>query len=154
MQISSLQKPAIVLVPGTFHTPTHFQPLSERFQRLSYPTHTVALPSIGEEAATATLQDDINAIRSPLERFVDDGKEVVLVLHSYSGIPGCQTVKGLEKTKRAEEGNEGGVIQVLFMAAFLPQEGQNVTDALGGASLPWSKADVRPQSPVRVTHLP
>lgn len=139
----SSSKPTLVFVPGAFHTPNHFTPLAELLQASSYPSVTVSLPSIGAQAATGTLTDDIKAIRAVLEKLVEEeGKDVVLAAHSYGGVPACQTVSGLEKSKRANGGKKGGVVHVLFIAALLVEEGTALVDALGGGLPPWAEAEV------------
>lgn len=136
-------KPTIVFVPGAFHTPNHFTPLTELLQKSSFPSVTVSLPSIGAQAATATLTDDIQAIRSVLEKLIEEeGKDIVVAAHSYGGVPACQTVSGLEKSKRSNGGKKGGIVHVLFIAALLVEEGKALVDALGGGLPPWAEAEV------------
>ncbi len=85
----------------------------------------------------------MQAIRSVLEKLIEEeGKDVVLAAHSYGGVPACQTVKDLEKSKRANGEKRGGVIHVLFIAALLVEEGQALVDALGGGLPPWAEAEV------------
>ena len=137
-------KPTIVFVPGAFHTSAHFEPISALLNQASFPTTTVEIPTTAR-AKTASYRDDVYAIRSLLERLVEeDGKEVLLALHSYGGVPGCQTVSGLERSKRKAEGKPGGVIHVLFIAALLVEQGQGMAAALeGGKAPPWAVFKVR-----------
>ncbi|KAK3168974.1 hypothetical protein OEA41_005422 [Lepraria neglecta] len=132
-------RPTIVFVPGAFHTSVHFEPISAVLNQASFPTTTVELPTTAQ-ATTASYRDDVYAIRSVLERLVEeDGKEVLLALHSYGGVPGCQTVSGLERSKRKAEGRPGGVIHVLFIAALLVEQGQGMAAALEGGKAPsWA----------------
>ncbi|CAD6580718.1 MAG: hypothetical protein ASARMPREDX12_000248 [Alectoria sarmentosa] len=147
-------KPTIVFVPGAFHTPKHFIPITELLQKSSYPSVTVSLPSIGAQAATATLTDDIQAIRSVLEKLIEEeGKDVVVAAHSYGGVPACQTVTGLEKSERANGGKKGGVIHVLFIAALLVEEGKALADALGGGLPPWAEAEGTVLRPVNISAI-
>lgn len=75
-----------------------------------------------------------------LEKLVEgDGKEVTLALHSYGGVPGCQTVSGLERSKRKLEGKPGGIVHVLFIAALLVEQGHGMAAALEGGKAPsWA----------------
>ena len=139
---SEIPKPEIVFVPGAFHTEAHFQPISKALQQLSYPTRTLALPSIGPKAGIATLDDDIKAIRSTLLRLVEDDKEILLIPHAYGAVPACQAVAGLERSQRIEEEKKGGVVQIIFMAGVVPEEGQSLAESLGGGLPPYAKADV------------
>ena len=60
----------------------------------------------------------------------------MLAAHSYGGVPGCQTVSGLERSKRKAEGKPGGVVHVLFIAALLVEQNQKLVEALEGGKLP------------------
>ena len=145
----SSSKPTLVFVPGAFHTPSHFAPLIELLQKSSYPSLAVSLPSIGAQAATGTLADDTQAIRSVLESLIEEeGKDVIIAAHSYGGVPACQSVSGLEKSKRADKREKGGIIHVLFIAALLVEEGKALVDALGGSLPPWAEAEVSPELPL------
>lgn len=132
-------KPTIVFVPGAFHTAAHFEPICALLNQADYPTTTVELPTTSR-AQTASYRDDVYAIRSVLEKLVEEeGKEVTLALHSYGGVPGCQTVNGLERSKREAEKKPGGVIHVLFVAALLVEQGRKMAEALEGGRAPsWA----------------
>ena len=68
----------------------------------------------------------------------------MLAAHSYGGVPGCQTVSGLERSKRKAEGKTGGVVHILFIAALLVEQNQKMADALeGGKAPPWAAFKVR-----------
>lgn len=98
-------KLTMVFVPGAFHTPAHFQSISELLYQSGCISGAISLPSLGNYAATFAPGDDIRGIRSRLETLVEqDGKDIVLVMHSYGGVPVCQTVTGLEKSARVGSG--------------------------------------------------
>ena len=110
----------------------------------SYQTITVALPSIGAQASSASYRDDVHAIRSTLQELVEDkGKDVLLAVHSYGAVPGCQTVGGLEKNAHVKEGKKGAVVHVLFMVALLVEQGKRLRDVLEGGLPAWAAFDVR-----------
>ena len=137
-------KPTIVFVPGAFHTSAHFEPISALLNQASFPTTTVEIPTTAR-AKTASYRDDVYAIRFVLDKLVEeDGREVMLALHSYAGVPGCQTVSGLERSKRKAEGKSGGVVHVLFIAALLVEQGRGMADALEGGKAPsWAVFKVK-----------
>lgn len=136
---TTTSKPTIILIPGAFHTAAHFAPLTTLLHNLSYPTITVELPTTSR-ATTASYRDDVYAIRSVLETEIVDGrKEVMLAAHSYGAVPACQTVNGLERSKRRKEGKDGGVVHVLFIAALLVEQGRGMKEALEGGRAPdWA----------------
>ncbi len=137
-------RPTIVFVPGAFHIEAHFQPISSLLNRASFPTVTVSLPTTSQ-ATACSYRDDVYAIRSVLETLVEEeGKEVLLAVHSYGGVPGCQTVCGLERSKRKAEGKSGGIVHVLFITALLVEQGRRMAEALEGGKAPnWAVFKVR-----------
>ncbi|KAF7301081.1 AB hydrolase-1 domain-containing protein [Mycena indigotica] len=128
-------QPTFVFVPGVFHTPAHAQPILDALQAKGYPTHAVALATVGNSASTAKPNADAQAVRKALEELVvEQEKEVVLFCHSYGGIPGSQAVAGLEKSKRNKDGARGGIIRIIFLAAILPREGEGLLQTFAGAN--------------------
>jgi hypothetical protein len=58
-------------------------------------------------------------------------------MHSYGGIPGTESVKGRTRRDIAAQGEKGGVVALVNMAAFLISAGQSVDSSLpdGAASI-------------------
>ena len=141
---STFSSPTIVFVPGAFHTPEHYRPISALLEASSYQALTVALPTIGARASSTSYRDDVQAIRSTLQELIEgQGRDVLLAIHSYGGVPGCQAVGGLEKSARDKEGKKGGVVHVLFMAAMVVEQGKRLRDALPGGIPDWAAFEVR-----------
>lgn len=143
----ALNNPTVIFVPGAFHTSAHFQPCVDVLARKSWPATTVSLPGIGEKAARVEPYDDVKAAQKELRKLVEiEHREVVLVTHSYGGIPGFQAVKGLERSARAAIDQPGGIICVIFLAAFTIPEGKTIIEVLGEGLPPWAepRADVSP----------
>lgn len=95
------------------------------------------LASYGAEPPLKDFQPDVGMIRRMIEEVVDNGQDVVLFMHSYAGVVGCEACKGLDKQSRQEQGQSGGVIRLFFCAAFLAPEGASLLDMLNGKPLPW-----------------
>ncbi|KAF7361712.1 AB hydrolase-1 domain-containing protein [Mycena venus] len=122
-------KPTFILVPGIFHTPVHGQLLADALHAKGYPTESISHPTIGPLATTAPLNADPANIRQVLEKLINDQeREVILMCHSYGGIPGSQ-VKGLERSGRAKAGLKGGIVKQIYLSAILPLEGENTIQA-------------------------
>lgn len=132
-------KPTFVLVPGAWHSPSHFSHLIARLHEAGYPTVSLNLPSIdSEEPKKIEAATDVAFVREEmLLPLLEDEKDVVLVMHSYGGLPGGAAAKGLSKSERESQGLPGGVIGLVFLAAFLAREGDSLVSALGGRLDPW-----------------
>lgn len=130
---SFTQKPAIIIAPGSFSIPAFYDIFVSQLSTHRYDVQVVSLPSVGSEKAT-NMTDDANAIKVVITKTADEGKDIVLVMHSYGGIPGTESAHGLGKKSREAAGKEGGVIALLYVAALLVQPGMSLGSTLGAGS--------------------
>ena len=82
-----------------------------------------------------TIYDDAAVIRQVAAKLADEGKDVVLVGHSYGGVPATEAIKGISKAEREKEGKKGGVVRVAYMTCLVPAVGENAGDVLAAAQL-------------------
>ncbi|OKL60697.1 hypothetical protein UA08_04256 [Talaromyces atroroseus] len=132
----SQTKPYIVLVPGAWHTPVHYQELTALLEEAGYPVKTTKLPSVASNQLNKeSVVRDSNTIREKLLLpLLDEGKDVILLMHSYGGCPGAAAAKGLGKTERK---TGRSIIGLVFLAAFLAREGNSLLSALHGKFDRW-----------------
>ncbi|PLB45813.1 alpha/beta-hydrolase [Aspergillus steynii IBT 23096] len=124
------EKPTILLIPGAWHLGSTFEPVANILRAQGYQAETVTLPSAGGPSTT-TAYDDADHIRKAyLNDLIAQGKEVILVLHSYAGVPGTESVKGLARKDLAAQGKKGGVVGLIYQAAFLVPAGASVESFL------------------------
>ncbi|KAK8133548.1 hypothetical protein PG984_005560 [Apiospora sp. TS-2023a] len=130
--------PVFFFVPGAWHQAWLFDPLRGYLMARGYASAHVELASVGAaDPARTGLTDDIAAIRAGLEeRIVDKEEELVVVAHSYGGIPTAGAVQGLSVAERARGGKKGGVLMVVHMAAFAVPVGTSLRDNLPGKAYP------------------
>lgn len=81
----------------------------------------------------------INKLLNPL---LDDGKDILLVMHSYSGSPGSVAARGLSQVERVSKGLEGGIIRLVFIAALVAPKGASLLSMVGGKFHPWVQVGV------------
>lgn len=136
-------KPTIVLVPGCWLPAIIYSGTIESLSRHGYPTVALQLPSTGAVPPHADFSGDVDGIRSCLVRLVEgEEREVVLVVHSYAGMPGAEAPKGLGRAERERSGLKGGVIRIVFIMAYVAPEGFSPTD--GGAQMPdWMQLNLK-----------
>ncbi len=137
-------KLAIVLVPGAWHSPSHYTTLLTHLEAAGYATTSSRLPSVGPtDPLTATATQDASFIHDEmLLPLLDSGTDILLVLHSYGGLPGCAAAKGLSKSQRAKEGKKGGIIGLVLIAALVAREGDSLQKMVGGQLHDWVKQEV------------
>lgn len=137
-------RPVFLILPGGSQNPTHYGYLAHLLQSAGYPTSSALFPSVGNPAKIS-VQDDMDFFRERLILpYLDEGHDVIVLMHSYSAVPGSAAARGLGKQERAAQGKKGGVIGQIFYAAML-QKGGDETDlftAGGGSFPPFLKPDV------------
>lgn len=127
---------------GAWIVPTVFDATRSHLESLGFPSACPAHPSIGAEPPSLTLEDDVESLRGVMTAYVDEGRDVIVVAHSYGGVVASSAVEGLTKTARVEAGKPGGVIKVIYVAAFALDKGQSLLGMLGETYLPWMKVEV------------
>lgn len=116
-------KPTIVFVPGAWHGPETFDPITGILQSLGYNTISVSLPSVGASPPLDDFHPDVAAVRSAIASSVDAGSEVVVFAHSYGGVPASEAVNGLTKSDLESQRKPGGVVHFILCASFFLPEG-------------------------------
>ncbi|KAL1620212.1 hypothetical protein SLS56_009758 [Neofusicoccum ribis] len=125
-------KPYVQIIPGSFSLESFYYGIRDAVIALGYESSITPLQSSGKRNGQppATKEDDVRHIRSVTESLLEKGKEVVLVMHSYGGIPGTESVKGLLKGDREKAGKTGGVVRLIYMTAVAPEAGQSLNEIM------------------------
>ena len=137
-------KPTIVFVHGAWQDTSCFDIIRAQLSTYDYQSTAVPLPSTGaSNPSQQTHLEDVTAIRNTLEQLILVGEnDVLLVLHSYGGIPGCGGIEGLDKSTRKSMGGRGGIVGCVFIAAIMPLKGQSVSDVLKDWEFPYMTMEV------------
>jgi len=126
--------PAIVIVPGSFSMVSLYDKVVTAIKAAGFDTvEVVDLASTGKKDPPATLQDDVNAIRAVVEGLADQGKDVILVPHSYGGVPTSQSIEQISKEHRAKAGKKGGVVHLLYITSIAPALGESIATTVPAA---------------------
>jgi pimeloyl-ACP methyl ester carboxylesterase len=106
----------VVLVPGGWHGAWCFDSFLPYLHKLGFETVAITLPSSqATPGNTITLEDDCQILRNAVE---SAGGKVVVACHSYGGVVTAQALNGLE----------GKVKALVYMCAFMPEEGEGLKD--------------------------
>jgi hypothetical protein len=125
-------KPTILLIPGAWHTGSTFEPVANILRAQGYQAEPVTLPSAGGPTSATAYDDAEHIQKTYLNDLVAQGKEVILVMHSYGGIPGTECVKGFARSHLAAQGKKGGVVSLIYQSAFIVPAGASVESFLPG----------------------
>ena len=139
-------RPTIVLIPGGWHSVTIYDALKAQLEALSYLCTGADPPSVtSQRPLEVNLDTDIAFYRdNVIVPLVNDGKDIVLLSHSYGGLPSNGAVEGLSRIERMKAGQKGGVLGLIFIAAMCAPVGQSVQESFGFNDdfLPWTVVQV------------
>ncbi|TVY50477.1 hypothetical protein LCER1_G006877 [Lachnellula cervina] len=136
-------KPTFLIVPGAWHPSSCYKTLAAHLKAAQFPVLIATHPSLNSaEPSTATTTQDAQAVREILLPLIDDqGKNIVLLTHSYGGVSGSAAAYGLSTASRAKAGKKGGILGIACIAAWRVPEGERLVDMLGGSDPPWLLRD-------------
>lgn len=135
-------KPVFVLTAGFWHTGKSYAPLTDRLQQSGYEAVALTHPSTGpEKIEEVTVDDDVQHLRNEILKWTEQGREVVVIAHSYGGIPGQAAPQGLSRQDYEKQGKKGGVIGLIFLSAFIIPYGVQLMTLIGGTPAEFVKLD-------------
>ena len=132
-------RPTIVLVHDAFHTPSHFDPLVRELRETRYRVLLPQLPSSSSVHQPHVFEADQRAIIDLCRPEIEGGRNIIMVLHGYAGVPGPIAAEMLNRYAITRPGS-GFVVKVVFLAAIVVSEGECVLDVIRPD---WLIQDVR-----------
>lgn len=136
--------PTLLIVHGAWHTPHCFDYFTELLEKRGFEVVRPLLPTCnGDNPPTKTLEDDVQAVRDHAEKLVNDGKDVIAILHSYGGTVGTDALYGLSKSARKGKGLEGGIKDLFYVCAFVNHKDYSLVGMGNGQLAPWISEVVR-----------
>ncbi|GAM88148.1 hypothetical protein ANO11243_061790 [Dothideomycetidae sp. 11243] len=127
---------AILFITGSYSLPAAYQSFIDAISKAGYEINTPHLPTVGLRSREGrpgqgpSMYDDADLVSRELADLVDRGKDVVLIGHSYGGIPMSQATKGFSKKERQAQGKAGGVVHLAYYSALVPPLGGSAESLL------------------------
>ncbi|KAK6067153.1 pyridoxamine 5 -phosphate oxidase [Seiridium cupressi] len=119
-QMLERRKPCIFSC-GAFHRASYFDASRQRLEAAGFDVVLVSThPSLGHDSAGKTMWDDVEALQVQISPYVDEGREFIVIGHSYGGYPALAATQGWTVSERAAVGKKGGVRTVVFFASTVP----------------------------------
>ncbi|WP_396642087.1 alpha/beta fold hydrolase [Microbacterium sp.] len=120
-------RPTLLLVHGAWHGSWAWAPLQRELESRGWDVRTVDLPTVhAADPRGLRMTDDADAIA----RAIDDIEgPVAVVAHSYGGVP---TTQGA---------TSDSVVHIVYVAAFVLDEGESLLGAVGGVAPSWWVVD-------------
>lgn len=135
---------SVVMVHGAWHVPEHYEDLVDHLKSQGFDTHCPRLPTAVDKLPvpeTASMPHDTATVQSTIQGLVEKGKKIILLMHSYGGVVGTNSLNGLLWPQRQSQNLPGGVVGVVYMAAFVIPVGTCLNTPFGGDNVPWLDYD-------------
>ncbi|KAJ5998661.1 hypothetical protein N7451_006471 [Penicillium sp. IBT 35674x] len=121
-------KPTILLIPGSCNQGIIYDHVAAILRSQGYPVEPITLPSQGGPSSS-TMYDDSEYIRQNyLKGLVAQGREIIIVMHSYSGLPGTECIKGFARKDRLAQDLNGGIVGLLYISSLVVLAGNSIVD--------------------------
>ena len=115
-----------------------------RLEKAGYSVFAPILPSSGTVPALPDFNEDVKVIRHAVESMIVAGKDVVVVMHSYGAIPGCEALRDLKVKEINSLDATGGIVKLVFLAGMLvPVGGSTWSTKKGNEAIPGFSFAVR-----------
>ncbi|KAL1861008.1 hypothetical protein Plec18170_001523 [Paecilomyces lecythidis] len=120
-----MDKPRILIVPGGFTLPELYNDVITHVASKGYSIQALHLPSVGYKTnLPGTMQDDAAFVASEISQHADEGKDIILIGHSYGGTPATESTKGLSKADRQRQGLPGGLVRLAYISCIILPVGE------------------------------
>lgn len=150
-----MPKPAIIIVPGAYHVPAHYENLATELRNRGHPVEIPRLPSIGARSDSGDgLTEDSKAVADAIDSLTAAGEDVVVLMHSYGGVPGTEAVAAVCEKSNVQTAahNRGKILKLVYLAGLMVPKGENLVMQYGETAkdLPIEVKDglMRPTAPL------
>lgn len=136
--------PTLVLVHGSWHQANCYDKIVKLLQP-KLKCIAVSLPSMANNPE-ATFKDDMDTVSAAIADETSNGRNVIVVAHSYGGMPANSAIKGFAKPKdlstdSAQSSDKGYVVGLILIASGFALAGLSFMDPFFGNPPPQWKVN-------------
>jgi len=130
---------ALLLITGAWHTPEHYAKLTSRLIEKGVRVLCPRLPTNNNAyPPNKYLEDDVAFIREIAAAEAAKGTHLTVLAHSWGGMVASDALTALALDPHNKEmAGGGGVAALIFLAAFVPLEGESLAGIFGGTLPPF-----------------
>ncbi|KAJ8121000.1 hypothetical protein ONZ43_g2441 [Nemania bipapillata] len=140
MTIKPISKPVIILIPGAWHGPDAWHKVKVRIEAVGYEVYAPKLLTTTESGPLDfSWRVDVGVVHDLAIPLFNQGRQAVIVGHSYGGIVATAAVEGQSVAERESRGLHGGFSAVVYITAFATsQRGASLLSMIGGKNPEWT----------------
>ncbi|KAJ6088331.1 alpha/beta-hydrolase [Penicillium sp. IBT 16267x] len=134
--------PTFVFVPGAWHKPTCYGEIIKLLQP-KFKCVSITLPSTSGKP-DASFKDDLDTACEAISSETTNGRNVVVVAHSYGGMVANSAIKGFTRdvtTRQIQPPTTGSVVGLILIASGFTFTGMSFMDPFFGIPPPTWRAN-------------
>ncbi|CAM1509406.1 Fc.00g031450.m01.CDS01 [Cosmosporella sp. VM-42] len=127
--------PSVLIVTGSWHIPQHYHKVISQLEAGGIRVLCPCLPiSNNVLPPNHGIGDDVAFIRELVAKETAEGTQLFVLAHSYGGVV---STAALAEFEIKQGSNNGGVLGILYICAFMPTEKQSLAGIFGGQLPPF-----------------
>ena len=139
----------VLFVPGAWHPAKTFKAVGDILVTKGFNVDYIELPSFNPKTPLTEFAIDVEAIRKRVSQAASEGQKVILVAHSYGGVPSTEAIGAF--------GPGGAVAHFFLCCSFVIPKDKSLIAAFGGNDLPWfdiaeDRLLVNPSTPDKIVY--
>ncbi|KAI1282733.1 Alpha/beta hydrolase fold-1 [Xylaria sp. FL0933] len=133
-------RPVIILIHGAWHLPSVWVKVKQRLEAAGYEVYAPRLLTVvGPEPVDYSWRVDVAVVHDIVLPLFDQGRQAVIVGHSYGGLVATASVEGQSVADRHSRGLQGGFSAVVYICAFpIAKRGSSLLSTKGGDYSEWT----------------
>ncbi|SMQ51564.1 unnamed protein product [Zymoseptoria tritici ST99CH_3D7] len=139
-------KTTLIIAHGAFQSQLHYQTYIDAIRSSTTIDHVLipAQTAAGPDPPADCFVRDVFTLRTAILDELSSGHNVLLMAHSYGGIPCCEALVDLTSEIRAisRDGTPSGrILGIVFVSAFVVDQGQNLINCHDFGRAAWVGSD-------------
>ncbi|KAK5137140.1 hypothetical protein LTR08_000645 [Meristemomyces frigidus] len=125
----------ILIAHDAFHKASAYDTLATHLATFDLRTIVPQLPSASRCSPPDPFAADTAMFHNAVVAELMTGHNVVVLAHGYGGLPGCEALQHLPL--RSSKAGIGRILGIIFVAAFVAEEGESFATAMEGGQPEW-----------------
>ncbi|KAJ5994731.1 alpha/beta-hydrolase [Penicillium waksmanii] len=118
---------AVLIIHGGYFLPAAWDVFGDQLRQAGFIVKCPRLPSCGDKRPpTATMNDDIIAVREAVQELINTNNSILVLAHSYGGMVASEAIG-----PDLYANNGKGTVGLIFLSAWLVQPGDTLSDVIG-----------------------